>query len=54
MYEFDEGAELSKYFYEPREIELVNGMYVTDAAEKKRLQEKQKELTRAANEHRIS
>jgi len=44
MYEFDEGAELSKYFYEPGEIKLVNGLYVTDAAGKQRLEEKQGEL----------
>jgi len=25
MYEFDEGTELSKYFYEPKEIETANG-----------------------------
>ena len=44
MYEFDEGAELSKYFYEPENIKVVNGVYVIDAQEKKRLEEKQKEL----------
>ena len=44
MYEFDEGAELSKNFYEPEKIDAVNGVYVMDAAEKKRLEEKQIEL----------
>ncbi len=44
MYEFDEGAELSEYFYKPGEIKVVNGLYVTEAAEKKRLEEKQEEL----------
>jgi hypothetical protein len=34
----------SKYFYEPREIETANGLYVTHAAEKRRLEEKQREL----------
>ena len=44
MYEFDEGVEVSKYFYEPKEIETANGLYVTRAAEKKRLEEKQQEI----------
>jgi len=44
MHEFDEGAGLSKYFYEPENIKVVNGVYVIDAQEKKRLEEKQKEL----------
>jgi hypothetical protein len=44
MYEFDEGAELSKYFYEPEDIKVVNGVYVISAEEKRRLEEKQKEL----------
>ena len=48
MHEFDEGAELSKYFYEPKEIETVNGLYVTSAAEKKRLEDKQGELYTSA------
>ena len=37
-------AELSKYFYGPENIKVVNGIYVIDAAEKKRLEEKQREL----------
>ena len=44
MYEFDEGAELSKYFYEPKALEVVKGVYVTNAVEKQRLEEKQLEL----------
>jgi hypothetical protein len=44
MYEFDEGAELSKNFYQPEKIDAVNGVYVMDAAEKKRLEEKQIEI----------
>ena len=48
MYEFDEGAELSTNFYEPRFIDSVNGVYVMNAAEKQRLEEKQLELYRLA------
>ncbi len=44
MYEFDEGAELSEYFYVSKHIKVVNGLYVIEAAEKKRLEEKQGEL----------
>ena len=44
MYEFDEGAELSKNFYEPNKIDAVNGLYVMNADEKKRLERKQIEL----------
>jgi hypothetical protein len=44
MYEFDEEAKLSKSFYEPMKIDAVNGVYIMDAAEKQRLEEKQIEL----------
>jgi ferredoxin len=44
MHEFDEGAERSKYFYEPGNIKMINGLYVTSAAEKQRLEEQQGEL----------
>ena len=44
MYEFDEGAELSKNFYQPENIKTVNGLYVMDAREKTRLEEKQQAL----------
>ena len=52
MYEFDEGAERSKYFYEPEKIDAVNGVYVMDAAEKQRLEEKQIELYMGADQAR--
>lgn len=45
MYHFDEeSVELSKYFYESKNIKVVNGVYVIDAEEKKRLEDKQTEL----------
>ena len=44
MYEFDAGAELSKNFHEPNAIDAVNGVYIMDAAEKQRLEEKRSEL----------
>ena len=44
MYEFDEGAELSKNFYQPENIKTVNGLYVMDVREKSRLEEKQQAL----------
>ena len=44
MYEFDEGAELSKNFYQPENIKTVNGLYVMDAREKSRLEENQQAL----------
>jgi hypothetical protein len=43
MYEF-EGGERSKYFYEPKALDAVKGVYVTNAVEKQRLEEKQLEL----------
>jgi ferredoxin len=46
MYEFDEGAEMSEYFYDPEKIKMVNGVYVIDPKEKERLEEKQKDLYR--------
>jgi hypothetical protein len=49
MYEFDEGAELSKNFYEPDNIDQVNGLYVMDADEKKQLEKKQIELYLGGN-----
>ena len=42
--ESDEGVELSKYFYEPENMKVVNGFCVTSAEEKRRLEKKQKEL----------
>lgn len=44
MDEFDERDELSKNFSEPAKIDAVNGVYVMDAAEKQRLEEKQLKL----------
>jgi hypothetical protein len=44
MYEFDKGAELSMHFYEPEDIEDATHLHVIDAAEKTRLEEKQKEV----------
>ena len=44
MYEFDEGAKLSKNFYEPENIKVINGLYVADAEEKKRLEKQQEEF----------
>lgn len=44
MYEFDEGVETSKYFYEAKAPDTVKGVYVTTAAEKQHLEEKQLEL----------
>jgi len=44
MYEFDEGVERSKYFYEPKALDAVKGVYVTNAVEKRRLEGKQLEL----------
>jgi len=43
-YEFDEGVERSKYFYEPKALDAVKGVYLTNAVEKQRLEEKQLEL----------
>jgi hypothetical protein len=34
----------SEYFYDKTKIKLVNGVYVVDAEEKQRLEEKQGEL----------
>jgi hypothetical protein len=39
-------VELLKYFYEPENMKFVNGVYVINAEEKSRLEEKQKELYR--------
>ena len=44
MYEFDEGVERSKYFYEPKALDAVKGVYVINAVEKQRLEEQQLEL----------
>ena len=44
MYEFEEGLEISEYFYDITKIKEVNGVHVIDAAEKVRLEDKQGEL----------
>jgi hypothetical protein len=35
---------MSKYFYEAKALDAVKGLYVTNALEKRRLEEKQLEL----------
>ncbi len=44
MYEFEDGLEVSEFFYDSQKIKQVNGVYVIDAEEKERLEEKQSEL----------
>lgn len=44
MYEYDEGLEVSQYFYDPSKIKVRNGVYVVDPEEKQRLEEQQAEL----------
>lgn len=44
MYEFNEGAKLSKNFYEPEKIKIVDGVYVVNTEEKNRLEKQQEEL----------
>src|SRR6185436_9943524 len=44
MYEFDEGLEVSQYFYDQTKLKRVNDMYVIDAKEKERLEDKQSDL----------
>jgi ferredoxin len=44
MYEFDEGVAVSEYFYNPKKINTVDGLYVIDRGEKEKLEEKQTEL----------
>ena len=44
MYEFDEGLEASAFFYDQSKIKEVNGLFVIDAKEKERLEEKQAEF----------
>jgi hypothetical protein len=41
MYEFDEGAELSKCFYQPANKKVVNGLHVVDAGGKTGIEERQ-------------
>jgi len=44
MYEFEDGQNMSEYFYDITKVRKINGVYVVDAEEKARLEEKQSEL----------
>ena len=44
MYEFDDGLAKAEYFYDQSKLKQVNGMYVIDAKEKDRLEDKQSDL----------
>ena len=44
MYEFDQGLEVSEYFYDITQIKQVNGLHVIGSEEKARLEDKQSEL----------
>jgi hypothetical protein len=44
MYEFEDGLEVAEFFYDQSKIKQVNGLFVVDPKEKKRLEEKQAEL----------
>jgi hypothetical protein len=44
MYEFEEGLEVAQLFYDQSKIKQVNGLFVIDAKEKERLEEKQAEF----------
>jgi ferredoxin len=44
MYEFEDGLEKAEFFYDMSKLKKINGVYVIDAAEKARLEEKQQEL----------
>jgi ferredoxin len=44
MYEYDEGIEVSKYFYQQEKIKKVGGVYVVDNDEKEWLEKKQREI----------
>jgi ferredoxin len=44
MYTYEDGLEVSPYFYEPDKFKLIDGLQVIDEKEKKRLEEKQEEL----------
>jgi ferredoxin len=46
MYEYEEGLELSQYFYDAEKIKTVEGVHVIDAEEKERLEKAQAELYR--------
>lgn len=44
MYEFEDGQQMSEYFYDQTKVKEVNGVYVIDAQEKTRLDDKQSEV----------
>ena len=44
MYEFDDGLTKAEYFYDQSKLKQVNGVYVIDAKEKDRLEDKQSDL----------
>jgi hypothetical protein len=44
MYEFDDGLEVSQFFYDITQLKKIDGGYVINDAEKERLEEKQSEL----------
>jgi hypothetical protein len=44
MYEYDEGLEASRYFYDPSRFKLVGGLYVIEAEEKEKIEDEQKEF----------
>jgi ferredoxin len=44
MYEYEDGLRISEYFYDASKIKKMNGVFVIDAEEKSRIEEKQEEL----------
>lgn len=44
MYEYEEGLEAARYFYDPSKFKVVGGLHVVDTKEKERLEETQKEF----------
>ena len=46
MYEFDDGMEVSEYFYDITKLKKIDGGYVIDDAEKQHLEEEAKQLLR--------
>ena len=45
MYEFEDGLEVSEFFYDMTKIKEVNGLLSSNAEEKERLEEKQADFT---------
>jgi hypothetical protein len=44
MHESDKGLERSRYFYAPKALDAAKRLYLTNAVEKQRLEEKQLDL----------